>query len=102
MKEEDLLVLELSSFQLETLASLRMEVAVVLNISPDHLDRYADLNSYVASKLVIYNNADKLVVNRDDPLASGLLPTREQVIGFTVNEPGDNDFGVAIEEKERN
>jgi UDP-N-acetylmuramoylalanine--D-glutamate ligase len=56
-EETDLYVLELSSFQLETLASLPMEAAVVLNISPDHLDRYDDLASYAMSKQVIYENA---------------------------------------------
>jgi UDP-N-acetylmuramoylalanine--D-glutamate ligase len=90
----DLYVLELSSFQLETLVSLPMEVAVVLNISPDHLDRYADLASYALSKQVIYENAKKLVVNRDDALASQNSPSHKQVIGFTLSEPDDNDFGV--------
>lgn len=95
--ETDMYVLELSSFQLETLASLPMEVAVVLNISPDHLDRYADLGSYALSKLVIYENAKKLVVNRDDVLASQHLPSREDVIGFTLKRPAGNDFGVCGE-----
>lgn len=90
----DLYVLELSSFQLETLDSLPMEVAVVLNISPDHLDRYADLGSYAMSKQVIYENAKKLVVNRDDVLAAQGLPSREKVVGFTLNKPVDDDFGV--------
>lgn len=92
--ETDLYVLELSSFQLETLVSLPMEVAVVLNISPDHLDRYTSLDSYALSKQVIYENAKKLVVNRDDALASVKLPSHKQVMGFTLNEPEDNDFGV--------
>lgn len=92
--ETDLYVLELSSFQLETLVSLPMEVAVVLNISPDHLDRYADISSYALSKQVIYENAKKLVVNRDDALASAKLPSHKEMIGFTLKEPGDNDFGI--------
>ena len=92
--ETDLYVLELSSFQLETLASLPMQVAVVLNISPDHLDRYDDLASYALSKQVIYENAANLVVNRDDALASQNLPSNKPVVGFTLNEPGDNDFGL--------
>ena len=92
--DNQLYVLELSSFQLETLSSLLMDVAVVLNISPDHLDRYPDLNSYAATKLAIYEHADKLVVNRDDPLASGLFSASKQAVGFTLDEPGDNDFGM--------
>lgn len=98
--ETELYVLELSSFQLETLASLPMEVAVVLNISPDHLDRYVDLSSYALSKHVIYENAKKLVVNRDDDLASQNLPAREEIVGFTMNEPADNDFGVRYYDNE--
>lgn len=93
-EEADLYVLELSSFQLETLASLPMEVAVILNISPDHLDRYDDISSYALSKQVIYENARKLVVNRDDDLASQGIFSGKQVIGFTLHEPDDGDFGV--------
>lgn len=92
--EADLYVLELSSFQLETLASLPMKVAVVLNISPDHLDRYDNHASYALSKQVIYENAANLVVNKDDVLASQNLPSGKQTIGFTLNEPDDNDFGL--------
>lgn len=92
--EAELYVLELSSFQLETLASLPMEVAVVLNISSDHQDRYDDLASYALSKQVIYENAENLVVNRDDALAGQNLSSSKQNIGFTLNEPGDNDFGL--------
>jgi len=90
----DLYVLELSSFQLETLTNLPMEVAVILNISPDHLDRYDDISSYALSKQVIYESAVKLVVNRDDDLASQKIPPGKQVIGFTLHEPEDGDFGV--------
>ncbi|ALS99658.1 UDP-N-acetylmuramoyl-L-alanine--D-glutamate ligase [Lacimicrobium alkaliphilum] len=67
-QDYDIAVLELSSFQLETLDSLPMLAATVLNISPDHLDRYADLQAYRQAKLRIYKNAALQVVNRDDPL----------------------------------
>lgn len=67
-QDYDIAVLELSSFQLETLSSLPMLAATVLNISPDHLDRYADLQAYRQAKLRIYKNAALQVVNRDDPL----------------------------------
>lgn len=99
--EAELYVLELSSFQLETLASMPMEVAVVLNISSDHQDRYDDLASYALSKQVIYENATKLVVNRDDALASRNLPSGKQTIGFTLGEPGDNDFGLRCYDDEQ-
>ena len=60
-----LAVLELSSFQLENLdEEVSPEVAVVLNLSPDHMDRYYDVNSYFSTKLSIYDNCKKAVINR--------------------------------------
>ena len=64
-------VLEVSSFQLETVESFRPQVAVLLNISPDHLDRHPTLDAYVATKARIFaaqTPADFAVVNIDDPL----------------------------------
>lgn len=90
----DLYVLELSSFQLETLQNLPMEVAVVLNISPDHLDRYNDMNDYVLAKQEIYRNAKTCVVNRDDELASNQLCACDQAVGFTLQKPSSSDFGL--------
>ena len=51
-REPDLYVLELSSFQLETTFSLRPAAAVVLNISADHMDRYADFDAYLKRQAV--------------------------------------------------
>ena len=90
----ELYVLELSSFQLETLQNLPMDVAVVLNISPDHMDRYKDLNEYVITKQDIYRNARTCVVNRDDALVSNQLCACETSIGFTLKEPLGSDFGL--------
>ncbi|HJX52362.1 MAG TPA: UDP-N-acetylmuramoyl-L-alanine--D-glutamate ligase, partial [Polyangia bacterium] len=64
-------VLEVSSFQLETVESFRPQVAVLLNISPDHLDRHGTLDAYVAIKTRIFaaqTPADFAVINLDDPL----------------------------------
>ncbi len=69
----DLYVLELSSFQLETLQYLPMKAAVVLNISADHMDRYKDVSAYASSKQAIYENADVLVLNKDD-VRTGNVP----------------------------
>ena len=92
--EIGLYVLELSSFQLETLQSLPMKAAVVLNISADHLDRYKDLAAYAVSKQIIYENADVLVVNKDDALASQTnYPARKRLC-FTSGVPADNEFGL--------
>ena len=65
----DLYILELSSFQLETTYSLNPAAAVVLNISADHMDRYANLSDYVATKNAIYQGDGKFIINADDPYA---------------------------------
>jgi len=75
----ELYVMELSSFQLETVTKLNAKVATILNISADHLDRYADMRAYILAKLRIYFGAEKIVVNRQDllthpPLAAGVTP----------------------------
>jgi len=62
-------VVELSSFQLESVVTFNPHVAVLLNISPDHLDRYADMHSYMQAKQRIFANqttTDLMVLNRDD------------------------------------
>ena len=62
-----LYVLELSSFQLETTYSLSADVATILNVSQDHLDRYASFADYLAAKQRIYDRCQVAVWNRDDP-----------------------------------
>ncbi|WP_020207929.1 UDP-N-acetylmuramoyl-L-alanine--D-glutamate ligase [Gilvimarinus chinensis] len=64
----ELYVLELSSFQLETVSKLGAEVACILNISPDHMDRYTGMPAYHAAKQRVYFGARNVVVNRQDPL----------------------------------
>ncbi|HTX52014.1 MAG TPA: UDP-N-acetylmuramoyl-L-alanine--D-glutamate ligase [Candidatus Baltobacteraceae bacterium] len=67
----DSVVAELSSFQLETILHFRPAVAVLLNLAPDHLDRYPDVEPYYAAKARIFMNqtpADTAVLNADDPL----------------------------------
>ena len=66
--ECDLYVLELSSFQLETTFSLKAAAATVLNVTEDHMNRYADLEDYRQAKLKIYLNAETAVINAEDPL----------------------------------
>jgi len=65
----ELFVLELSSFQLETTYSLKATVATVLNLSPDHMDRYASCEDYYAAKRRIYQNCEQAVINRAEPLS---------------------------------
>ena len=91
-----LYVVELSSFQLETMRELQLEAGVVLNISDDHMDRYVDFSSYVQSKYILYQHARNWVVNRDDPVASAPPFTPGHVTGFTLSQPAQNDFGVCL------
>jgi UDP-N-acetylmuramoylalanine--D-glutamate ligase len=63
----DVIVLELSSFQLETTASLRPTAAAVLNVTDNHLDRYAGIDAYAAAKARIFAGGGMQVLNRDDP-----------------------------------
>lgn len=70
-QHHDAIVLELSSFQLETCFTFRPHIAVILNITPDHLDRHGTLENYLAAKARIYQKQtadDVLVLNYDDPL----------------------------------
>lgn len=64
----DCVVLELSSFQLETTESLQAAAATILNLSEDHMDRYDSFNDYVNAKKIIYNNAQKIISNAAEPL----------------------------------
>ena len=68
---DSLVVLELSSFQLEEIILFRADVAVLLNITPDHLDRYPSMDAYAAAKFNLFKNqrpVDCMVLNADDPL----------------------------------
>lgn len=66
----ELYVLELSSFQLESCQQLNAEVATILNISEDHMDRYTEISDYSAAKQRIFLGAKQAVVNLDDPLSN--------------------------------
>jgi UDP-N-acetylmuramoylalanine--D-glutamate ligase len=80
-------VLEVSSFQLETIKAFRPRVAVILNITPDHLDRHRTFQTYIEAKARIFENQqddDFAVLNADDPTTAGLGGrTRAQVFWFT-------------------
>ena len=97
----ELYVLELSSFQLETLNCLPMSAAVVLNVSADHMDRYADVNAYAMSKQKIYENAEHAVINRDDAYVTKMLNHQHNAVGFTLKPPAAGDFGLCEHEGEQ-
>ncbi len=87
-------VLELSSFQLETTHSLNPSVGVVLNVSPDHMDRYADVESYAAAKARLLQGADLAIRNADDPRVMA-MPGGRRGWTFTLDAPADAEcFGV--------
>lgn len=90
----DLYVLELSSFQLETTEALNAEVATVLNISEDHMDRYADLGAYHLAKHRIFRGARQVVVNRDDALTRPLVADRLPCWSFGLGKPDFRGFGL--------
>jgi len=98
-EDAELFVLELSSFQLESTQSLRPEVSVVLNISPDHLDRHGDVNNYARIKEHIYTNSKVSVINRDDEYVA-VMKTSGEVISFGLGQPAKGEFGVVAEDAE--
>ncbi len=90
----DYYVLELSSFQLETLESLNAAAAVVLNISDDHMDRYTSVSEYAAAKSVIYNGDGVMIMNLDDPVVMSMQRAGRDMRGFTLNKPLSHEYGV--------
>ena len=90
----DLFVLELSSFQLETLYSLQPVAAVVLNVSADHLDRYDGIEHYSEVKRQVYNQCKVAVINRDDARVRNMADGHRLITGFSLDEPGARDFGL--------
>ncbi|MGE5466250.1 MAG: UDP-N-acetylmuramoyl-L-alanine--D-glutamate ligase [Ignavibacteria bacterium] len=92
-------VLELSSFQLETLESLDADAATVLNVSDDHLDRYIDLDEYASAKARIFlasgERAGVQVLNRQDERVKRMAIPGRKLITFGLDAPHDvNDFGL--------
>jgi UDP-N-acetylmuramoylalanine--D-glutamate ligase len=92
----DLYVLELSSFQLDTTSSLSLQGAVVLNVSADHLDRYASVAEYADSKARIFSRASTIVLNADDALVArmGESHRHARVVTFSVQR-ADADYALS-------
>ncbi|NIP47137.1 MAG: UDP-N-acetylmuramoyl-L-alanine--D-glutamate ligase [Gammaproteobacteria bacterium] len=87
-------VLELSSFQLETTDSLEPCVAALLNVSADHMDRYADVEEYARTKERIFSGRGAMVLNRDDPRVAAMARADRRVVFYTLETPEDDDFGL--------
>lgn len=100
LDEEDLVVAEMSSFQLDTTLTFKPKVALMLNLTPDHLDRHGDMATYLAAKAKITANQDEndfLVLNRDDPnLVHLAKKTKAHVIFFS--QQNRLEEGVYLEE----
>jgi UDP-N-acetylmuramoylalanine--D-glutamate ligase len=88
----DLYVLELSSYQLETTSSLALVAATVLNVTPDHLDRYADIEAYADAKARIFARCDTAVINLDDPLVVRMPRANQPRLGFSLRAAVGADF----------
>lgn len=89
----DLYILELSSFQLELVDKLYCDVASILNITPDHLDRYPDFETYCAAKLKVYDHA-KCCVYYEEDLHTHPNPHKLQ-ISFSKNyNPSQNSYSI--------
>jgi UDP-N-acetylmuramoylalanine--D-glutamate ligase len=98
-QQYDLWVLELSSFQLDLLFSLKPKVASILNISKDHLDRHKDYEAYVAAKQRIYDHAQIRVFNRDDMQT---YPEKQddvsEELSFGLSAAQNADWGIIDKE----
>jgi UDP-N-acetylmuramoylalanine--D-glutamate ligase len=90
----ELYVLELSSFQLETTRSLGLAAATVLNLTADHMDRYADLAEYAAAKARIFEQCGLAVVNLDDPIVCRMPRPGQPTAGFSLLR-ADADYALS-------
>ncbi|MCK2127084.1 UDP-N-acetylmuramoyl-L-alanine--D-glutamate ligase [Thauera aromatica] len=88
-------VLELSSFQIETMRGLDPDAAAVLNVSDDHLDRYAGIEEYAATKARIFQGAGVQVLNRDDARVAAMALPGRRVIRFGSAAAAGDDYGIA-------
>jgi UDP-N-acetylmuramoylalanine--D-glutamate ligase len=98
LQADDWVVLELSSFQLESIARPRLHIGVVLNVTPDHLDRHKSFERYrdIKTRAVGFMQADDhAVLNLDDPACAAMRwQTKGQVVGFGIRQPVDRGITV--------
>lgn len=90
----DIYILELSSFQLQRTRYLPAAVAVLLNISPDHLDWHRDEAEYRAAKYRVFREAAAAVWNRADPASTSFLRGAQRCVSFGLDAPGSGEFGI--------
>ncbi|MED5408778.1 MAG: UDP-N-acetylmuramoyl-L-alanine--D-glutamate ligase, partial [Pseudomonadota bacterium] len=92
----ELVVLELSSFQLETTDSMRARAAAILNLSPDHMDRYASITQYRKAKQRILDGAQTAVLNREDLVLKDMDTSgAADSVSFGLDAPSrETDYGI--------
>lgn len=94
--DQQLYVLELSSFQLELLADSRGATVGLLNITPDHMDRYKNLEQYITAKHHIFRGAKTVISNRQDSLTTPREEGKTQALTFGLDKPDQGDFGIDL------
>ncbi|MDD5108068.1 MAG: UDP-N-acetylmuramoyl-L-alanine--D-glutamate ligase [Candidatus Omnitrophica bacterium] len=99
MREEDFVVLEVSSFQLETIKDFKPKIAVILNLTPNHLDHYNNMQEYLDAKKRIIMNQDKddfLVLNSQDILLKSVAEHAKSQVIFFSGQDGLNPNQSAV------
>ena len=99
-EQPDYYVLEVSSFQLETTRDFAPEIAVILNISPDHLDRYASMEDYVAAKLKIFAKAANCIVPRNGEFLD-YVNAASETIRFGTSGSNDDSYILRAEHNQQ-
>lgn len=99
----DIYVLEVSSFQLDGIVDFKPNIAVLLNITPDHLDRYdGDLKNYVNSKFRIIKNLDRashFIYNYDDEIIKANYREKDEFFNWPISQKVENKAAFAINNK---
>jgi UDP-N-acetylmuramoylalanine--D-glutamate ligase len=97
----DYFILELSSFQLETTFSLAPQIATILNISVDHMDRYKALSDYILAKQRIYHKSHWQIINRGDTQTyPSTVLNPAHILSFGLDTPLENAFGLGTQANE--
>jgi UDP-N-acetylmuramoylalanine--D-glutamate ligase len=94
----DFHVLEISSYQLELATAMKTEISVVLNLVPDHMDRYANEQDYYRTKLGLYDNAKRAVINRS--MSDDLGSANSAATFGSDMLPGENNFGISVQDEQ--
>ncbi|MCM8801222.1 MAG: UDP-N-acetylmuramoyl-L-alanine--D-glutamate ligase [Candidatus Omnitrophica bacterium] len=100
IKESDFVSLEVSSFQLERIKTFKPKIAVILNFSCNHLDRYRNMEEYLNAKKRIFMNQDEtdyLVLNEDDPVVKDLAKeTKAKVVFFKEKDNLNSNYSALL------